>query len=156
MEKIAMNTSEVYYMMVNGVKMYYSTDYDEVADMVRKINSEPGPRVYGPYTEDDPEEIQELYEAGYLSNSRKLVKSAKKSIKSGRYIKSGTSNFTSNDGNFPLCVYIAEEYVYDEETDTQTEERDYDLEQLDYEDAIREAENLADEMGITLCEAGYR
>ena len=80
----------------------------------------------------------------------------KKSIKSGRFIKSGTSNFVSNDGNFPLCVYISEQYVYDEETDTQTEERDYDAEQWDYEDAIREAENLADEMGITLCEAGYR
>lgn len=80
---------EVYYMMVNGAKMYYSTDYDKVADMVQKINSKPGPRVYGPYTEDDPEEIQELYEVGYLSNSRKPVKSAKKAIKSGRFIKSG-------------------------------------------------------------------
>lgn len=66
---------EVYYMMVNGAKMYYSTDYDKVADMVQKINSKPGPRVYGPYTEDDPEEIQELYEVGYLSNSRRPVKS---------------------------------------------------------------------------------
>jgi len=63
--------SEVYYMVVQGAKMYYSTDYDKVADMVQKINSKPGPRVYGPYTENDPEEIQELYEVGYLSNSRK-------------------------------------------------------------------------------------
>lgn len=70
--------SEVYYMMVNGAKMYYSTDYDKVADMVRKTNSKPGPRVYGPYTEDDPEEIQELYEVGYLSNSRKAIKSSDK------------------------------------------------------------------------------
>lgn len=67
---------EVYYMVVQGAKMYYSTDYDKVADMVRKINSEPGPRVYGPYTEDDPEEIQELYEVGYIGNSRKTVKSS--------------------------------------------------------------------------------
>lgn len=67
--------SEVYYMVAQGAKMYYSTDYDKVADMVQKINSEPGPRVYGPYTEDDPEEIQELYEVGYLSNSRKPIKS---------------------------------------------------------------------------------
>lgn len=68
--------SEVYYMMVNGAKMYYSTDYDKVADMVRKTNSKPGPRVYGPYTENDPEEIQELYEVGYIGNSRRAIKSA--------------------------------------------------------------------------------
>ena len=71
--------SEVYYMMVNGAKMYYSTDYDKVADMVQKTNSKPGPRVYGPYTEDDPEEIQELYEVGYLSNSRRAIKSSAQS-----------------------------------------------------------------------------
>ena len=72
--------SEVYYMVVQGAKMYYSTDYDKVADMVQKINNEPGPRVYGPYTETDPEEIQELYEVGYLSNSRKSIKSSADTI----------------------------------------------------------------------------
>ena len=68
--------SEVYYMVVQGAKMYYSTDYDKVAEMVQKINSEPGPRVYGPYTEDDPDEIRELYEVGYIGNSHKSVKSS--------------------------------------------------------------------------------
>jgi len=72
--------SEVYYMVVQGAKMYYSTDYDKVADMVQKMNSKSGPRVYGPYTEDDPEEIQELYEVGYIGNSRKAIKSSYPSI----------------------------------------------------------------------------
>lgn len=71
--------SKVYYMVVQGAKMYYSTDYDKVADMVQKINSKPGPRVYGPYTETDPEEIQELYEVGYIGNSRKVIKSSAQS-----------------------------------------------------------------------------
>ena len=76
----------------------------------------------------------------------------KQTIKSGRYIKSGTSNFGSNDDifgySFPLVTFIAENYVYDEETDTETEERDYDADYYDYEDAIDNAKDLADEMGI--------
>ena len=76
-------------------------------------------------------------------------------IQSKRYIKSGTGNFVSNDGDFPLVVYIAEEYLYDEETDTQTEERDYEAEQWDYECAISNAEYVAEEKGISLCEGGF-
>jgi len=72
--------------------------------------------------------------------------------KSKRYIKSGTSNFGSNDNifgySFPLVTYIAENYMYDEETDTETEERDYDADQWEYEDAMSEAEDLAYEMGV--------
>jgi hypothetical protein len=71
---------------------------------------------------------------------------------SRKLIKSGTSNFGSNDDifgySFPLVTFIAENYVYDEETDTETEERDYDADYYEYEDAIDNAKDLADEMGI--------
>lgn len=72
--------------------------------------------------------------------------------KSKRYIKSGTSNFGSNSDvngfSFPLVAYIAENYHYDTETDTETDERDYDTDQWEYEDAMSDAEALADEMDI--------
>lgn len=84
-----------------------------------------------------------------------MVKSSRQ-IKSGRFIKSGTSNFVSNDGDFPLCVYIAENYVYDEESDTETEERDYDADQWEYDDAVDNAKSLAEEMDIYLSEGSYR
>ena len=96
--------SEVYYMVVQGAKMYYSTDYDKVAEMVQKINSEPGPRVYGPYTEDDPDEIRELYEVGYLSNSRKPVKSSTTWV-AGKS-ENGNKSFYCEDGKF----YAEEDY----------------------------------------------
>ena len=64
----------------------------------------------------------------------------------------GASNFGSNDDvfgfSFPLVVYMAENYAYDEETDSETEERDYDADNWEYEDAISDAEDLAYEMGI--------
>lgn len=67
-------------------------------------------------------------------------------------IKSGTSNFGSNDNvfgySFPLVTYIAENYMYDEETDSETEERDYDADDWEYRDAIDNAKDLADEMNI--------
>lgn len=73
-------------------------------------------------------------------------------IQSKRYIKSGTSNFGSNNDifgySFPLVTYIAENYMYDEETDSETEERDYDADDWEYRDAIDNAKDLADEMGI--------
>ena len=80
------------------------------------------------------------------------IKLSRKPVKSGRYIKSGTSNFGSNDNvfgySFPLVTYIAENYMYDEETDSETEERDYDADDWEYEDAIDNAKALADEMNI--------
>ena len=91
-------------MVVQGAKMYYSTDYDKVAEMVQKINSEPGPRVYGPYTEDDPDEIRELYEVGYLSNSRKPVKSSTTWV-AGKS-ENGNKSFYCEDGKF----YAEEDY----------------------------------------------
>ena len=72
--------------------------------------------------------------------------------KSKQYIKSGTSNFGSNNDifgySFPLVTYIAENYMYDEETDSETEERDYDADDWEYRDAIDNAKALADEMDI--------
>lgn len=84
-------------------------------------------------------------DASYLNNSRKP-------IKSGRYIKSGTSNFAENraSADFPLVVYIAETYIADEETGEPTDERDYDAEQWEYDDAYDFAKDLADEMGIEI------
>lgn len=73
-------------------------------------------------------------------------------IQSKRAIKSGASNFGSNDDvfgySFPLVTYIAENYYYDEETDSETEERDYDADDWEYRDAIDAAKDLADEMDI--------
>ena len=73
-------------------------------------------------------------------------------IQSKRAIKSGTSNFGSNDDvfgyQFPLVTYVAENYYYDEETDSETEERDYEADDWEYRDALDEAKDLADEMDI--------
>ena len=77
-------------------------------------------------------------------------------IQSKHLIKSGTSNFGSNDNvygySFPLVAFIAESYVYDEENDTETDERDYDLDNMLYEEAIEDAKNLAAEMDVPLWE----
>ena len=73
----------------------------------------------------------------------------------GKYIKSGTSNFVSNDGDFPLVAYIAETYRVDDETGEETDERDYDAEQWEYDDAYDSAKDLADKMNIPLSKEGY-
>lgn len=93
----------------------------------------------------------------YLWNGTENIQSSKKGekkmkIQSKRLIKSGTSNFGSNDDifgySFPLVTYVAENYYYDEETDSETEERDYDADDWEYRDAIEDAKALADEMNI--------
>lgn len=85
-----------------------------------------------------------------IGSSKKGEKKMK--IQSKRLIKSGTSNFGSNDDifgySFPLVTYVAENYYYDEETDSETEERDYDADDWEYRDAIEDAKALADEMNI--------
>jgi len=95
----------------------------------------------------------------YLWNGTENIQSGKKGekkmkIQSKRLIKSGTSNFGSNDNvygyDFPLVTYVAENYVYDEENDVDTEERDYDLDSLEYRDEIDNATDLATEMDIPL------
>ena len=60
--------SEVYYIIINGAKQYF-TDYNRAEKMARELG------VGSVYTEDDPEEIQELYEVGYIGNSRRAIKS---------------------------------------------------------------------------------
>lgn len=95
----------------------------------------------------------------YLWNGTENIQSSKKGekkmkIQSKRLIKSGTSNFGSNDNvygyDFPLVTYVAENYVYDEENDVDTDERDYDLDSLEYRDEIDNATDLAAEMDIPL------
>lgn len=95
----------------------------------------------------------------YLWNGTENIQSSKKGekkmkIQSKRVIKSGTSNFGSNDDvygySFPLVAYMAETYIADEETGEATEERDYDAENWEYEDAISNAEDLAYEMDVPL------
>lgn len=96
------------------------------------------------------------YKNEVLKESKKALNQSKKAygklIKSGRFIKSGTSNFGSNNNvygyDFPLVVYLAENYAYDSEKDATTNERDYDADYLEYEDARVNAEDLAYEMDI--------
>lgn len=56
----------VYYIVVNGSKQY-TTDRKQAEDMVNRLKRDS--RVHGPYEETDPEEIEELYEAGLIRNS---------------------------------------------------------------------------------------
>ncbi len=79
--------------------------------------------------------------------------------KKKKSIKSGTSNYWNGNAtgyDFPLVIYEAENYVYDEETDTETEERDYDADQWEYEDAIANAETLADKFDVEIGEDTYK
>ena len=94
-------------------------------------------------------DLYDLYSS--RRNDMKTIKSGR-FIRSGRFIKSGTSNFASNSASvdFPLVAYFAENYVYDEETDSETEERDYDADSWEYEDAYDSAKELAEEMGIEI------
>ena len=85
--------SEVYYIVVNGSRQYYE-DYDEADDNLETLRAIGKGKVDGVYTETDPDEIYELYEVGYIGNSRKPVKSSRKPIKSsvqviddGKYVK---------------------------------------------------------------------
>ena len=76
--------SEVYYIVVNGSRQYYE-DYDEADDNLETLRAIGKGKVDGVYTETDPDEIYELYEVGYIGNSRKPVKSSRKPIKSANY-----------------------------------------------------------------------
>ena len=59
---------EVYYIVINGAKQYFE-DREKAKEMAAELG------VGGVYTETDPEEIEELYEVGYIGNSRKAIKS---------------------------------------------------------------------------------
>lgn len=73
--KSAKLPEEVYYIVVNGSRQYYE-DYDEADDNLETLRAIGKGKVDGVYTETDPDEIYELYEVGYIGNSRKPVKSA--------------------------------------------------------------------------------
>ena len=87
-----------------------------------------------------------------INSNRRTNMKIMRPIKSGKYIKSGTSNFADNraSADFPLVVFDGTAYIVDEETGEETDERDYDAESWYYEDAYDEAKSLADEMGIEL------
>ena len=65
--------SEVYYIVVNGSRQYYE-DYDEADDNLETLRAIGKGKVNGVYTETDPDEIYELYEVGYIGNSRRTIK----------------------------------------------------------------------------------
>jgi hypothetical protein len=55
---------EVYYLVLNGAKQYFKNKED-AEEMARKLY-EDGTSPGGIYTENDPDEIQDLYDAGYF------------------------------------------------------------------------------------------
>jgi LSD1 subclass zinc finger protein len=56
--------SEVYYLVLNGAKQYFKNKED-AEEMARKLY-EDGTNPGGIYPENDPDEIQDLYDAGYF------------------------------------------------------------------------------------------
>lgn len=58
--------SEVYYLVLNGAKQYFKNKED-AEEMARKLY-EDGTNPGGIYPENDPEEIQDLYDVGYLKD----------------------------------------------------------------------------------------
>ena len=56
--------SEVYYLVLNGAKQYFKNKED-AEEMARKLY-EGGTNPGGIYPENDPDEIQDLYDAGYF------------------------------------------------------------------------------------------
>lgn len=55
---------EVYYLVLNGAKQYFKNKED-AEEMARKLY-EDGTNPGGIYPENDPDEIQDLYDAGYF------------------------------------------------------------------------------------------
>lgn len=55
---------EVYYLVLNGAKQYFKNkeDAEEMAKKLYEDGTNPG----GIYPENDPDEIQDLYDAGYF------------------------------------------------------------------------------------------
>ena len=56
--------TEVYYLVLNGAKQYFKNKED-AEEMARKLY-EDGTNPGGIYPENDPDEIQDLYDAGYF------------------------------------------------------------------------------------------
>ena len=90
--------SEVYYIVVNGSRQYYS-NYDEADDNLETLRAIGKGKVDGVYTETDPDEIYELYEVGYIGNSRKVIKSAKT-------LKDALAGLNDIEDEFALVNYV--------------------------------------------------
>ena len=60
---------EVYYLVLNGAKQYFKNKED-AEEMARKLY-EDGTSPGGIYTENDPDEIQDLYDVGYFHDDDK-------------------------------------------------------------------------------------
>lgn len=129
---------EVYYAVINGVKMCYSTDYDKVAKIVRELRNEVGGKVDGPYTETDPDEIREVMTvekaiakgkefADSLSNSHKAIKSSRRPVESSFIVGK------QDNGN---KVYFCEDGLY-------YSENDYARPSIKIFDNKREADKIA-------------
>lgn len=58
--------SEVYYLLLNGAKQYFRNKED-AEEMAKKLSAD-GLKPGSVYTENDPEEIQDLYDVGYLKD----------------------------------------------------------------------------------------
>ncbi len=58
--------TEVYYLVLNGAKQYFKNKED-AEEMAKKLSAD-GLKPGSVYTENDPEEIQDLYDVGYLKD----------------------------------------------------------------------------------------
>ena len=58
--------TEVYYLLLNGAKQYFKNKED-AEEMAKKLSAD-GLKPGSVYTENDPEEIQDLYDVGYLKD----------------------------------------------------------------------------------------
>ena len=94
---------EVYYIVINGAKQYFE-DREKAKEMAVELG------VGSVYTETDPEEIRELYEVGYIGNSRRTIKSSHKSNKR-RPIKSMAAVSKDNRMDFKSLQRMAGMYL---------------------------------------------
>ena len=67
---------------MNGSKQYYRNE-DDARKMADDLMNNGG-RIGGPYVEDDPEEIEEVIDAGLLSSSRCAVRSSRLRIEASK------------------------------------------------------------------------
>ena len=103
---------EVYYAVINGVKMCYSTDYDKVAKIVRELRNEVGGKVDGPYTETDPDEIREVMTVEKsIAKGKEFADSRSNSHKA---IKSSTSWVVGKNEHGSKLYYCEDNCYYDE------------------------------------------
>ena len=113
---------EVYYIVVNGSRQYYE-DYDEADDNLETLRAIGKGKVDGVYTETNPDEIYELYEVGYIGNSRKsettkqTITRLLSSVISGEMTEDEAAEeiAQANDVNIGYAKQIFSEYMNDKE-----------------------------------------